>query len=84
MILVKPLPGQEERNTRYLVSRHAAIRARGKRELTAAVEELLTSAERRAAVLEQADALRRPFAAASVAERIVELLAQRRPALSSR
>jgi processive 1,2-diacylglycerol beta-glucosyltransferase len=84
MILVKPLPGQEERNTRYLVSRHAAIRARGKRELTAAVQELLTSAERRAAVLEQADALRRPFAAASVAERIVELLAQRRPALSPR
>jgi processive 1,2-diacylglycerol beta-glucosyltransferase len=31
MILVKPLPGQEERNTRYLVARRAAVRARGER-----------------------------------------------------
>jgi processive 1,2-diacylglycerol beta-glucosyltransferase len=84
MILVKPLPGQEERNTRYLVSRHAAIRARGKRELTSAVEDMLSVPERRASVLEQIDALRRPFAAASVAERIVELLARRRLALSAR
>lgn len=84
MILVKPLPGQEERNTRYLVSRHAAIRARGKRELTAALEEMLTAPARRAAVLKQVDALRRPFAAVTVAERIVELLARRRVALSAR
>jgi processive 1,2-diacylglycerol beta-glucosyltransferase len=84
MILVKPLPGQEERNTRFLVSRHVAIRARGKRELTAAVEDMLTSPARRAAVLEQVDALRRPFAAADVAGRIMELLARRPVALSAR
>jgi processive 1,2-diacylglycerol beta-glucosyltransferase len=84
MVLVKPLPGQEERNTRYLVSRHAAIRARGERELAGAVRDLLTSRDRRGDVLEQVDALRRPFAAATVAERILDLLARRRFALSAR
>ena len=44
---VRPLPGQEERNTRYLVSRRAAIRARGPRGLAAAVGNLLSSPRRR-------------------------------------
>ena len=84
MILVKPLPGQEERNTSYLTARRAATRPRDTRDLAAAVEELLTSPERRADVLEHVDALRRPFAATAVGERIVELLARRRIALSAR
>lgn len=77
LVLVKPLPGQEERNTRYLVSREAAIRARGKRELAAAVTDLLTSSLRRDNMLARVDALRRPDAAGAVAERIVELLRYR-------
>jgi len=83
MVLVKPLPGQEERNTRYLVSRRAAVRARGDGQLARAVDELLTSDVRRAALLERVDALRYPDASRCVAERIAELL-ERRSALRAR
>jgi processive 1,2-diacylglycerol beta-glucosyltransferase len=77
MILFKPLPGQEERNTRYLVTRLAAVRARGDAGLSAAVRDVLTSAERRHELATRGDALRHPDAAARVAERICELLAAR-------
>jgi len=78
MVLVKPLPGQEERNTRYLVSRRAAVRAKGERQLVQMVREILTSGERRAHLCESIEKLRRPDAARTVAERIVELLALKR------
>lgn len=82
MILVKPLPGQEERNTRYLVARKAAIRANGEKQLAAAVTDVLTSAVRRAELGARIDALRHPDAALRVAERICALL-ERRLALSA-
>jgi processive 1,2-diacylglycerol beta-glucosyltransferase len=74
MVLVKPLPGQEERNTRYLVSRRAAVRASGERQLARAVESILQSPERRDRLRDRIGALRRPDAARAVAERVVGLL----------
>lgn len=78
MILVKPLPGQEERNTRYLVTRRAAIRARGEQGLADAVSDVLQSSERRAQLHESMALLRNPNAALCVAKRIVELLERRK------
>jgi processive 1,2-diacylglycerol beta-glucosyltransferase len=83
MILVKPLPGQEERNTRYLVSRHAAIRARGEKHLAAAVQDVLTSDATRTQLYESMTALRNPGAAMAVAERVVGLLERRKAAALS-
>jgi len=80
MILVQPLPGQEERNTRYLVSRGAATRAMGDAELATAVAMILRSPEQRAHLAARIDALRRPDAAFGIAERISELLSRRRVA----
>jgi processive 1,2-diacylglycerol beta-glucosyltransferase len=77
MVLVKPLPGQEERNTRYLVSRQAAVRPRGEAALAGAVRELLASSERRDAALAGIDALRHPDSASVIAERIERLLDER-------
>lgn len=77
MILVRPLPGQEERNTRYLVSRRAAVRARGARGLAAAVGNLLSSPRRQAQLHRNMRALRHPDAAEVVAERILSLGATR-------
>ena len=77
MVLVKPLPGQEQRNTRYLVTRRAAISVNGGSELARAVSELLESGRRRAELLERASPLRHPDAALAEAERIVELLERR-------
>jgi processive 1,2-diacylglycerol beta-glucosyltransferase len=74
MVLVKPLPGQEERNTRYLVSRRAAVRAKGERQMAQLVREILTSSERRAQLCSRIHELRHPDAARAVAERIIALI----------
>ncbi|MBC5810314.1 MAG: hypothetical protein GIW95_05595 [Candidatus Eremiobacteraeota bacterium] len=86
MVLVKPLPGQEERNTRYLVSRHAALRARSEGQIAQVVREVLTSDARRGQLCRNIERLRRPDAARTVAERIVglmqrEAVPEREPAL---
>ena len=73
MILVSPLPGQEERNTRYLVARRGAIRVKGERQLTAAVQDLLQGEN--PALQAGMAALRRPDAAGAVADRILSLAA---------
>ncbi len=74
MILVKPLPGQEQRNTRYLLERGAATRATGEAELARVVEDLLEPNANRRRAVAAIDALRQPRAADAVARRIVALL----------
>ncbi|HTV73701.1 MAG TPA: glycosyltransferase [Candidatus Acidoferrales bacterium] len=74
MVLVNPLPGQEERNTEFLVSREAAILARSKGELIRTLSDLLPALSRRPASLSSsAQPLRRPYAAAHIADRIIRL-----------
>jgi processive 1,2-diacylglycerol beta-glucosyltransferase len=68
MVLFKPLPGQEERNTRYLVQRHAALRAKSSRDLTRTVERLLSSDDRRKEMRAAMAALGKPDAATEIAE----------------
>ena len=73
MVLVKPLPGQEERNTRYLVDRGAAIRARRERDLTEIVNELLAANEKLSGMRAAGLALAKPNAAGDVADAILRL-----------
>lgn len=77
MVLVKPLPGQEERNTRFLVSREAAIRARGAEQIASVVTDVLASSHLRERLGHQIEVLRKPDAAHDIAERIVTLLNRR-------
>ncbi len=74
MVLVKPLPGQEERNMAYLVDHEAAIRATDFPRVTDAVREILTSPERRSRLGCRIEALRHPRAAYDIADRILALL----------
>jgi processive 1,2-diacylglycerol beta-glucosyltransferase len=67
MVLVRPLPGQEERNTRYLVERRAAVRVGTENSLVSAVETLLVDATRAEGLRERARAVGRPEAAARIA-----------------
>jgi processive 1,2-diacylglycerol beta-glucosyltransferase len=69
MVLVKPLPGQEERNTRYLCDRGAAMVAVVESGIARAVEQLLDDdAGHRSRLLQRVETLRRPEGAADVAE----------------
>jgi processive 1,2-diacylglycerol beta-glucosyltransferase len=78
MVLFKPLPGQEERNTRYLVQRRAALRAKNARDLTRNVESLLSSEERREQMRAAMQSLGKPNAAAEIAAAIRAIGEQRR------
>jgi processive 1,2-diacylglycerol beta-glucosyltransferase len=75
MVLFKPLPGQEERNTRYLVQRRAALRAKNPADLTRTVESLLESHTKRNAMRDAMAQLGKPDAAAEVAAAIRALAA---------
>ena len=75
MMLVKPLPGQEERNTRYLVERKAALRAKNEVDLKRKVEEFLGNPERRKSTLAAIERLAKPKAAGDVATLALQLAA---------
>ncbi len=77
MVLVKPLPGQEERNTRFLVDRKAAVRSKNQAHLSSVVESLLAFPERRRAMRAAVRSLAKPNAAADVAELISGLVHRR-------
>lgn len=77
MVLFKPLPGQEERNTRYLVQKRAALRAKNTADLARTVEALLGSAEKRGAMRAAMEQLGKPHASAEIAAAIRALAAER-------
>jgi processive 1,2-diacylglycerol beta-glucosyltransferase len=70
IIMLRPLPGQEERNTRYLEERGVGIRVERSRELTRALERLLNSTTMLGNMQRNARSLAHPDAAASVAAMI--------------
>jgi processive 1,2-diacylglycerol beta-glucosyltransferase len=73
MILFKPLPGQEERNVRYLTEQHAAVRARTSKDLGRVVRELLGDASRRERMSLAIQEIAKPRAADDVAALIESL-----------
>lgn len=75
LVLFKPLPGQEERNTRYLVQRRAALRAKTPADLTRTVESLLVSKEMRDTMRAAMAQLGKPDAAVQIAAAIRALAA---------
>ncbi len=77
MVLFKPLPGQEERNTRYLVQRRAALRAKSGRDLTRAVQSLLASEEKLSQMRAAMHLLGKPDAAEKIAGAIRSAETQR-------
>jgi processive 1,2-diacylglycerol beta-glucosyltransferase len=81
-IMLKPLPGQEERNTRYLQERGVGIRIQSSRDLTAALDRLLASPGTLERMRRDARVLAKPEAAVTVAAAI-EGLYRRRVALPS-
>jgi processive 1,2-diacylglycerol beta-glucosyltransferase len=70
MILVTPLPGQEERNASYLAQCGAALRPPKHADIAAAVSAVLHDPARAARLRNAAARLRTPNAAATIADRI--------------
>lgn len=78
MVLIDPLPGQEEDNARYLVDREAAVLAAGGEEAARIVAGLLERPEEMAAMRRRAGSLGQPAAAGAAAGIIAAYLAARR------
>lgn len=77
MVLVKPLGGQEERNTRHFLKQRAALRASTREDVTRAAERLLDAQPRDLERLfSRAEILRKPEAAADVAQMVRQLVGQ--------
>jgi processive 1,2-diacylglycerol beta-glucosyltransferase len=70
IVMLRPLPGQEERNTRYLEDSGVGVRVQSMPELTTVLDSLLASPDRLHRMRENADALRMPHAAQAVADMI--------------
>jgi processive 1,2-diacylglycerol beta-glucosyltransferase len=77
VVMIEPIPGQEERNARYLLRHGAAVRADSLEDLEEAVHLLLSQKTRLDRLRENARALARPQAAREAAREIVSLIERR-------
>lgn len=75
MIIVSPIPGQEERNADYLLENGAALKAMDAVSLENKIKRLIDHPEKRNAMKEQARRISRPDAAKNVLEIIKKSLA---------
>jgi len=73
MVLIRPLPGQEERNAGYLAQRGAALRADRSGDIARVVAQLLDDPQCVRRVHAAVADLRTPFAAETIAARIADL-----------
>ena len=72
MVIVNPIPGQEMRNTDFLLKNGIAIRIDDTNDIGEEVELLLKSPERLTAMSQQAYAHAKPYAALNVAQLILD------------
>lgn len=73
MIITQPLPGQEIKNTEFLLARGVAVRANTAREVAAFVQQFFDRPERVQMMRQRMESLRRPQAARDIARAALEL-----------
>jgi processive 1,2-diacylglycerol beta-glucosyltransferase len=73
MVICKPIPGQEMRNTEFLLDSQVAVKAETVYDLPPIIEHLLNRPEKLAAMRARCEALRRPNSAHDIAEAILRL-----------
>lgn len=73
MILIEPIPGQEEANADYLIERGAAIKARNLPALIHKTRELIINQEKLNQMSQAAKRISKPFASRSIIETIISL-----------
>jgi processive 1,2-diacylglycerol beta-glucosyltransferase len=79
MVLLRPLPGQEERNAAYLVSQGAALRAHDEDDLIPVLDTVLERGRIAERLRRCAADLARPEAADRIAQRVAALAGRREP-----
>ena len=77
MVVINPIPGQEERNSDHLLEEGAAIRCNNLPALAYKIDALIETPEKLARMAENAQAMGRPEAAFTVVDRLVALCQSR-------
>ncbi|MGG1445356.1 glycosyltransferase [Brevibacillus laterosporus] len=67
MVIFNPLPGQEERNSHFLLNNGCAVHATESRDLIYSIEQVLSDEQKSKAMRQQAEMIARPFAAYDIA-----------------
>ncbi len=78
MIIINPIPGQEAKNSEYLLSHNVAVQAEDANDVMLFVDEFLRNPQKLRQMRDAADRVRRPHAAEDAARDILGLLATRR------
>ena len=73
MLIVNPIPGQEEKNSEFIVNYGAGIKVRRIEELNGRVEDLLNDSQKLNQMKERAESLAKPRAALDTARIILDL-----------
>ena len=71
MVIINPLPGQEAKNTEYLVRNNAAVIAKDGRDVARRISDLMSSSSNFKEMKRSVDAVARPRAGFDIAERII-------------
>ena len=71
MVIVDPIPGQEERNSQFLVNQGIAIRVDDKRQISREIDDLLNAPNKLAGMRQAALKIGKPMAAESIARLIL-------------
>lgn len=74
MIIINPIPGQEAKNTEYLLSKNVAVEAKDAKDVMLFVDEFLRNPRKLWEMREAAAALGRPRSAHNAAQEILKLL----------
>jgi processive 1,2-diacylglycerol beta-glucosyltransferase len=74
MIIINPIPGQEAKNTEYLLSQNVAVEAENANDVMLFVDEFLRNPRKLWSMREAAAALGRPRSAENAAQEILKLL----------
>jgi processive 1,2-diacylglycerol beta-glucosyltransferase len=77
VVMLRPLPGQEERNARYLLDSGIGVRAQTSRELSDVLDQLLSEPARLERMSFEAKRLAKPRAADGVADILERLMRER-------
>ncbi len=77
MVIVNPIPGQEDRNTRYLTSQGVAIKANNEFEISKIISELLTQPQKLEEMRNKILDISKPEASFDIVKTIEELICEK-------
>lgn len=72
LVVVNPIPGQEEKNAEHLLKSNVAVRAVNERDVAPLVKELLNHPDKLKQMQEKASSISKPFAALEISRAVVE------------